>query len=217
VGITTTDFDLGCDAAEATQNCQSSASFDEVQSHYIPPTVAHDGGNGSQGRLFEWAGRRWFETTSDDDPAQLEAWFTAAATAAGEEGCSFEMPVAAAGWAFDPANDEANAGFLRDDNALLVVFFLTDEPDKSFESKDAYVDKILQAKAGCGGAPCVFASGLVPACTLDVNQKLWQFMGSFGTAEPPWGDINDAANYSALVGDALATAIAEACADIPVG
>ena len=73
------------------------ASFDEVQSHYIPPTDGNDGGNGSQGRLFEWAGQRWFETNSVADPAPLEAWFADAATAAGEDGCSFEMPVAGAG------------------------------------------------------------------------------------------------------------------------
>jgi len=216
VGITTTEFDAGCEAAEATGNCQSTASLAEVQSHYIPPTDGNDGGNGSQGRLFQWSGQFFFETTTDDDPAALSTWFSGAATAAGENGCSFEMPVAAAGWAADPANDATNAGFIRDEGALLVVFFLTDEPDKSPESKDVYGDMILAAKQNCGGADCVFMSGLIPPCVLDVNQKLWQFLTLFD-AEPPWGDIVDTASYDEVVGATLAGAVAEACANIPVG
>jgi hypothetical protein len=186
-----------------------------VQTHYLPPTESDNGGNGSQGRLFDWAGQRYFSTSTDDDPAALEAWFGDAAVAAGEEGCSFEMPVAAAGFATHPANAATNEGFVRDEGALLVVFFLTDEPDKSLESKDVYRQMVLDAKAECGGDACIFMSGLIPACTLDVNQKLWQFMGAFGN-EPPWRDILDTANYSQLIGEALAGAVAQACADVPV-
>ncbi len=216
VGITTTDFDTQCGDAEATANCQTSASFEDVQMHYNPPTAGNDGGNGSQGRLFEYAGQRYFEAESTDDPAPLTDWFSAAATAAGELGCSFEMPVAAAGFATDPANDETNAGFLRDEGALLVIFFLTDEPDKSPESETVYADMILEAKAGCGGADCVFVGGLVPSCIVDVNQKLWQFMEVFREG-PPFADIADVPNYGTFVGTTLAAAVAEACANIPVG
>lgn len=216
VAITTTDFDVGCDAAESTSNCQSTATLDEVESHYIPPTAGHDGGNGTQGRLFSWSGQRWFETTTDSNPAELVTWFSGAATAAGEDGCSFEMPVAAAGWATDPANATTNDGFLRDEGGLFVVFFLTDEPDKSPESRSVYGQMVLDAKAGCGGRKCVFVSGLIPACTIDINQKLWQFMELFGDEPPPWGDIVETSGYSELFGDALATAVAQACADIPV-
>lgn len=216
VGLTTTDFDAGCDAAEATQNCQSTASLADVQAHYLRPDETNDGGNGTQGRLFEFSGQRYFETSSNDDPAALSTWFSQAAVAAGEEGCSFEMPVAAAGFATHPANAEANAGFLRDESALLVVFFLTDEPDKSVESKDVYRDMILDAKATCGGEACVFVSGLIPTCTLDVNQKLWQFMNQFSDEPPIWGDIELTAEYATVFGDALAGAIAEACANVPI-
>lgn len=217
VGLTTTDFDSGCDAAEATQNCQTNATVDEVTAHYRRPDEDPDGGNGTQGRLFEFAGQRYFETTSDDDPAELSAWFADAAVAAGEEGCSFEMPVAAASFATHPANAEANAGFLRDERALLIVFFLTDEPDKSPESaNNVYVPMVLDAKESCGGADCVFVSGLVPSCITDVNQKLWQYMNAFDEEEPGWGDIEQTAEYSAVFGDALAGAIAEACANIPI-
>ncbi|MBK8238230.1 MAG: hypothetical protein IPK74_22090 [Deltaproteobacteria bacterium] len=216
VAVTTTDFDNQCSAAEATANCQTSSSLADVQSHYQPPTSGDDGGNGTQGRLFEWAGKRWFEASSSDDPAALSQWFSGAATAAGEAGCSFEMPVAAAGFATHPANDDTNAGFLRDEDALLVIFFLTDEPDKSPESKDVYAGMIRDAKQGCGGDACVFVAGLVPGCIAGVNQKLWQFMGLFG-AEPSWSDITDVAHYDDLVGSVLADAVAQACANIPVG
>lgn len=216
VGITTTDFDAGCNAPESTANCQTTATVAEVESHYKRPTDEHDGGNGTQGRLFQWSGRRWFEATTDDDPAELVSWFSNAATAAGEDGCSFEMPVAAAGWATHPANAETNAGFLRDAGGLLVVFFLTDEPDKSPQSKDVYGQMVLDAKATCGGARCVFATGLVPACTLDVNQKLWQFMKLWDDEPPPWGNIVQTQSYTQHFGDSLALALAQACAEVPI-
>jgi hypothetical protein len=214
VGITTTDFDAGCDAQEATQNCQSTASLAEVESHYIRPDVMNDGGNGTQGRLFRFADRYYFETNSDEDPAALSQWFTQAAVAAGEEGCSFEMPVAAAGFATHLANAVTNDGFLRDEGALLVIFFLTDEPDKSVETDEAYRDMILEAKEGCGGDECVYVGGLVPPCIEGVNQKLWQFMNQFPAA-PIYGDIENTQQYAAVFGEALAGAIAEACANVP--
>ncbi|MEM9460273.1 MAG: hypothetical protein AAGF11_39225 [Myxococcota bacterium] len=221
VGLTTTDFNPGCDAIEGTMNCQTDATVAEVESQYVPPDVMNAMGNGAQGKLFEYAGTRYFETTSDDDPAPLTDWFSEAAVAAGEEGCSFEMPVAAAGYATHPANAAENGGFLRDESALLVVFFLTDEPDKSPESKDIYRDMVFEAKTACAGADgrpedCVYISGLIPACTLDVNQKLWQFMNQFDDDEPPWGDIEGTGDYAMVFGDALATAIAEACANVPI-
>jgi hypothetical protein len=216
VGITTTDFDNGCNAPESSVGCQSTASVAEVEGHYKQPSDEHDGGNGTQGRLFRWANRHWFEATTDDDPTELVTWFSNAATAAGEDGCSFEMPVAAAGWATHPANAETNAGFLRDAGGLLVIFFLTDEPDKSLQSREVYRQMVLDAKADCGGARCVFASGLIPACTLDVNQKLWQFMKLWSDEEPPWGNIVHTQSYAELFGEALVLGVAQACADVPI-
>lgn len=216
VGVTTTDFDYNCDAPEITGNCQTTASFDEVNAHYITPDVTNNGGNGSQGRLFEWAGQYYFEADAGDDPAALTEWFSGAAVAAGEQGCSFEMPVAAAAWATDPANDATNAGFIRDAGALLVVFFLTDEPDKSPEAESVYGDQVLAAKEACGGAQCVFVSGLIPDCIEGANQKLWQFMTLFDEGDgPPWGDVAQTSLYSDLFGSFLADSIAEACFVIP--
>lgn len=216
VGLTTTEFDAGCDEPEATENCQSTASVAAIGEHYVKPTQAHDGGNGSQGRLFAWAGQRYFATSTADDPVPLVEWFSQAAVAAGEDGCSFEMPVAAAAWATSPVNASTNAGFLRDEGGLLVVFFLTDEPDKSPESKMIYRDMLVEAKAACGGETCVFASGIIPSCTRDINQKLWQFLELWSAEPPPWGDITDTGNYGAYFGQALADAVAQACARIPV-
>jgi len=220
VGLTTTDFDPGCDAIEGTMNCQTDATVAEVQEHYVRPDEMNLMGNGAQGKLFEYGGMRYFETNSNADPAALTSWFSDAAVAAGEEGCSFEMPIAAAGFATHPANFE-NAGFLRDESALLVIFFLTDEPDKSLESRTVYADMIRQAKSQCGGAggspeDCVFVSGLIPECTLGVNQKLWQFMNIFDDEPPTWGDIEATHEYANVFGGALAGAIAEACANVPI-
>jgi hypothetical protein len=217
VGITTTEFDTGCEDAEATGNCQSTASLAEVEAHYIVPSDMNDGGNGAQGRLFQYSGQYYFDATTDDDPSALSTWFSGAATAAGENGCSFEMPVAAAGWATHLANAVTNDGFIRDEGGLLVIFFLTDEPDKSPEATSAYEQMVLDAKAECGGAACVFVSGLIPPCVTDINQKLWQFMSLWSEEDPQWGDIVDTANYDDVVGEVLASAVAEACANIPVG
>lgn len=217
VGITTTDFDAGCSASEATVNCQSTATIDEVQAHYQRPDTGFDDGNGTQGRLFDYAGQTYFETTSDADPAALATWFGEAAIASGEDGCSFEMPVAAAGFAAHPANAATNEGFIRDAGALLVVFFLTDEPDKSPESKDVYSQMLTDAKAECGGAECIFVSGLVPACAPEINQKLWQFMTALSDeSDIGWGDIEATSDYSAVFGASLADAIAEQCASIAI-
>jgi hypothetical protein len=216
VGITTTDFDANCSDAEATQGCQSTATLEEVQAHYRTPDTDNDGGNGTQGRLFRYADLPYFQISSDDDPAPLVDWFSEAAVAAGEDGCSFEMPVAAAGWMASPANAEANAGFLRDELALLVVFVLTDEPDKSVESTAVYKQMILDGKPTCGGEACIFTSALFPSCVPEVNQKLWQFLVLFGNEAPPWGDISMTSDYSDVFGTALADAIAQACLEIPI-
>ena len=132
IGITTTDFYCGpdgCSCSEFVFNCESQASAGAISDHYITPDVENTGTNGGQGRLFESGGMTYFATTTDSDPAPLKAWFTAAATAAGEDGCSFEMSSAGAAYAAHPANAAANSGFFRDAGAVLMVFVLTDEPE----------------------------------------------------------------------------------------
>jgi len=209
VGITTTEFDTGCDAGESTEMCQTHASFEEVEAHYIRPDVMNDGGNGSQGRLFEYASLTYYTTDSEADPTGLAEWLLLAMQSTGLVGCSFEMPVAAAGFSAHPANAAANAGFLRPD-ATLLVFLLTDEPDKSLETDESYRDMLIDAKPGCGEA-CIFIGAIVPSCIEDVNQKLWQFMNQFPAA-PIWGDIEDVNGYANVLDEAFMTALANACA-----
>lgn len=216
VGITTTDFDNQCADAESTAGCQSSAALEDIESHYRTPDADPDGGNGTQGKLFQYAGQTYFEINADDDPAPLVEWFQEAAISAGEDGCSFEMPVAAAGWAADPANATTNEGFLRNERALLVMFFLTDEPDKSVGSVAGFRQQIYDAKPTCGGEACVFVSGLIPGCAPGINQKIWQFMTAFGDDDPPWADIEMTNDYSEVFGVALAEAIADACFAVPI-
>jgi hypothetical protein len=220
VGITSTDFAGGCTTPEATALCQSTASAADIIGHYNQPTNATGNGvPGSQGRLYFFDSRPYFEANTDDPPDALKTWFTGAATSAGESGCSFEMPVAAASWAASAINTGptgTNAGFFRDEGSLLVVFFLTDEPDKSPEGLDTHKQRLLDIKQECGGESCIFMAGLIPPCILDVNQKLWQFMDGWGHPEPaPWADILQVNMYGQLVGQALADLLADKCAEIP--
>jgi hypothetical protein len=213
VGMTTTSFYTGS-CSEFEFNCESQASQSEIDEHYITPDQGSTGTNGEQGRLFEWDGRTFYEAIVGEDPADFKNWFSQAAVAAGETGCSFEMMSAAAGYAFHPANATANEGFLRDEGAVLVVVILTDEPDKSPEGPQAYYDMIMQAKAGCGGDNCVIVTGLVDTCIIDVNNELWQFFNLFGGFQPN-GDLEDPTQYADVIGSALAQVIGETCETIP--
>jgi hypothetical protein len=213
VGMTTTSFyDGSC--SEAVFNCVSTASAAQIDAHYIPPTEGNTGVNGEQGRLFEWNGQRYFEAIVGEDSSDLEQWFSQAAVAAGETGCSFEMMSAAAGYAFHPANAAFNDGFLRDEGAVLVIIVLTDEPDKSPEGAATYHQMVVDAKSGCGGADCVVITGIYDQCIEGVNNTLWQFFNLFPnfTAD---GDIDAPADYANVVGAALAQVIGETCEQIP--
>jgi hypothetical protein len=217
VGITTTDFYCepgGCSCSEFVFNCESTASNGAISDHYITPDVSNTGTNGGQGRLFDQDGMTYFATTTDSDPAELKQWFTAAATAAGEDGCSFEMSSAGAAYAAHPANAAANTGFFRDAGAVLMVFVLTDEPDKSPESIDVYHDMLAAAKAECGGDECILTAGLLDPCVEANDQTVWQFLNTFGEA-PTWGSIDDTASYADVVGTALAQIVGETCMQIP--
>lgn len=227
VGITTTDFYCkGQGEACCPDNCpvgntqcqigSTPEEVDAIEKAYIPPTAGNIQTNGAQGRLFVHEGLSYFAINTDDDPAPLKAWFTGAATAAGEQGSSIEMPVAAAGWATSPVNAAHNAGFFRDEDAILLIFFLTNDPDASPEVLQTYTAMVRDAKQACGGDACILTAGLIKKCVPAENQKLWQFMKAFGD-DPIWGDIDNTAGYVDVVGTALANTITEACINIPVG
>jgi hypothetical protein len=213
VGITTTSFYTGS-CSESVSNCVSTATPQQINDHYLKPTAGTTGTNGEQGRLFQYMGKKYFAAnTSDTDRAPLKQWFSAAAVEAGESGCSFEMASAAAGYAAHPSNAASNAGFIRDLNGVLVIIFLSDEPDKSPEGTAAYHAMLTTAKQGCGGDACIIAAGIINPCTMTVNNVIWQTLNAFG--EPPIiGDIDDTANYSKVVGDALAAVVKQTCESI---
>jgi hypothetical protein len=213
VGMTTTSFFDG-NCFESVFNCVTTASPADVMNHYITPDMGNTGVNGEQGRLFEWDGQRYFEALVGEDNGDLKLWFSQAAVAAGETGCSFEMMSAAAGYAFHPANAAFNDGFLRDEGAVLVIIVLTDEPDKSPEGAAVYHQMIVDAKAGCGGDDCVVITGIYDQCIEGVNNALWQFFNLFPTFTPD-GDIDQPADYANVVGAALAQVIGETCEQIP--
>jgi len=224
VGLTTTDFtcaqvgDACCPDACPIGNtlCQIGSSPEEIealQSFYHPPTDGDNGVNGGQGRLFEFEGQRYFSGNTSDDPGPLKQWFTGAAIAAGEQGSSLEMPVAAAGFAATDLNP-GNAGFIRNTDAILLIVFLTNDPDASLGSVASYRDMVLAAKQNC--PECVLTAGLLKPCVPAENQRLWQFMRSFGD-EPIWADIEKKTDYASVVGKTLATTLTDACINIPIG
>ena len=247
VGVTTTSFsddigrscDLGC--LWYGNDCGTAAEFGCGRQECYADASAT--GNGTRGRLFSWDGRSYFETnTANDEREALEQWFTGAATAVGEMGNNYEFSAAAASWAVGPPAADTNVGFLRDEGAVLFIFFLTDQWDESIDSLASYVSTVEQAKAGCNQSleegSCVVASGLLNPCTVpdafgggasagfgDWDQggygpddlpgdMLWQFMASF-TPQPVWGSILEPANYAAVIGDALAEVIVQTCENIP--
>jgi hypothetical protein len=224
VGITTTSFSVTASAcSETTANCGSSGSEADILAAYDLPGSLDNGENGGQGRLFEHEGKRYFQINSDDDPAALKAWFTSAAVAAGEDGCSFEMPAASAGWALAPENESTNTGFLRDEGAALMIFVVTDEPDKSPGLVDEHVQRVLAAKTMCGGADCIVAGGLMPEQCYEheADMSLYEFMNAFGE-EPVIGFLplftlpgSPPPDYSGVLGAGLAQVLTEACAGIP--
>lgn len=221
VGITTSSFAQGGSHSEI--NCEPAETIDVMLQHYIKPDQGMVDGNGFQGRLVEHDGKRFFaaDTSNPAHRDELKAWFSTAA-AVGSSGGSFEYNAAAAAHVFHDANANFNAGFLRDEGAVLVLFILSDEADQSFHVDDPehLHDLVVDAKAGCGGDDCIVTGGLLSAwCQYDQNAS-YQFLSSFGE-EPVWGEIGSPLpfdpppDYTAVVGDALAQVIGEVCETIP--
>ncbi len=194
--------------------------------YYQTPDVDPSGVNGAQGRLFHVPdGPAYFEISTDASAAELaelDAWFVQAA-AVGIEGSSEEMPLGAAGWAFDPANAPTNDGFVRDQGAALVLFFVTDESDQTPIDGVAQglVDRIAAAKSGCGGLDCVAAGGTVRESCLPEDA-----MGTFFAALDParvhtapleYDSETTAEPFVDALRDNLTPIIVDLCESIPEG
>jgi hypothetical protein len=116
---------------------------------------------------------------------------------------------------------------LRDEGAVLVVFFMTDEPDQTptmiggQTGGQVILDMVADAKAGCGGLECVIGGGfLLPSACQD--QPLDDFLAGLPeaaqVAELPDEDLppaQAAAEMNALLADTLAEVIATKCDEIP--
>lgn len=213
VGITTTSFSTDrCE--ESTSACVTESRGEQPGGCYEIPPDDGNGPNGYQGRLFSHEGLSWFAAnTADPDSGPLQRWFVGAATEAGENGSNIEVPSAAASYAFDPLNQGSNSGFLRDDDTVLLLFFLTDEPDKSPEELEVYIERVVAAKSACGGATCVRTAGLIHPCIQSVDNVLWRFMNGFEGA-PTVGNIRDVDSYIETVGAALANELGRACGEV---
>ncbi len=190
---------------------------------FFPPTDGNNGINGQQGRLFEYDGMTYFSIETGMDPMPLEQWFEGALTGsiAGDQHSNTETVVAGAAYPFHPANDAANAGFLRED-AVLVLFLLSDSPDLTPPAvpTDDFIQMVLDAKADCGGEVCVVTSGAIAGACYDqpgnTNTRLFDFMNGFGKPPASWISLEFGMmpNFGNVLGDALADAIATTCDEI---
>jgi hypothetical protein len=239
VGVTSTEMGYSSMGSTTISNGACSFIGDGNQpntSFYVTPEDSDSGRNGAQGRLYAPNGEEpFFEfTTGGADLPALEAWFSAAATI-GEGGSNIEMSAAPVGWVGDPANAATNGGFIRDEGAVLVVFFMQDEPDQTPMTIDGQpggqfvLDRIAAAKAGCGGLDCVIAGGFLNAnaCNADGNLPLDDFLAGVGSpvvqALPDENLAEDnpaaaAAEMNQLLSDTLTDIIAQTCDEVgPVG
>jgi len=238
VGVTSTEMGYSSMGSTSINNGACTFVGDGNQPNsafYVTPDEQDSGRNGAQGRLYApGGGPPFFEFTTDGGAAQLadlEAWFSAAATI-GEGGSNIEMSAAPVGWVADPANDATNGGFIRDKGAVLVVFFVQDEPDQTPMTIDGQpggqfvLDRIAAAKAQCGGTDCIVAGGFLNAnaCNADGNLPLDDFLAGVGEspvvqALPDENTAEDnpaaaAAEMNQLLSETLAGVIAQTCDEI---
>ena len=110
---------------------------------------------------------------------------------------------------------------------MLVVFFMTDEPDQTpvmigNQTGGQFVlDQVAAAKAGCGGLDCVIGGGFLEASACE-DQPLDEFLAALPEAAqvaPRPGDSlppqQAADEMNQLLANTLADAIAAKCDEIP--
>jgi hypothetical protein len=213
---------MGHSNSGSTSNCTATGDNGQPQeAFYITPDQQNTGTNGAQGRLYEADGRYFYDIDTDAPPAEIDGlkqWFAEAAHI-GDSGSQIEMSAAPAGWAFHSANDATNAGFVRDEGSVLVLFWVQDEPDQtpSTETQNL-IDMIAASKSGCGGMDCTVGGGAVnTGCLPEV--PLGTMLDSLG-ADAVIDTLPDCDNvtpdyFKALLTDTLAEVIAMKCQEIP--
>jgi hypothetical protein len=239
VGVTSTE--MGYSSAGNTSINNGVCSFEgdipgsDETDYYITAEMENSGRNGAQGRLYDPGdGTYYYEIDTDAGAAEIagmEAWFSSAASI-GEGGSNIEMLTAPVGWAADPINDATNAGFIRDEGAVMVVFFMQDEPDQTpvmlegMDGGQAILNRLVQAKAGCGGLDCIVAGGFLDqeVCggTRPINSFLGAMTNNTVTQLLPgqgWGQEGSpqemADQMNELLSDTLVEVIAATCDQIP--
>jgi hypothetical protein len=242
VGVTSTE--MGYSSMGQTNSFNGACTFlgdgdQPNDAFYVTAADSDSGRNGAQGRLYEpAAGGAYYDYDVGTGGAALQGfkdWFGSAATI-GEGGSNIEMSAAPVGWFADPANAGTNAGFLRDEGSVLVVFFLQDEPDQTPTTIDGMsggqfvLSQVAAAKTGCGGLDCVITGGFMAtgACAADGDLPLDEFIAGVGqppvVAQLPDENLAEdfpaqaAAEMNALLSETLADVIAQTCDEIaPVG
>lgn len=238
VGVTSTEMGYSSSGSTSIQNGTCTFTGEGGQpndAYYITPDVTDTGRNGAQGRLFDpGGGETYFEYVTGTGGAELtalESWFSGAANV-GTGGSNIEMSAAPAGWVADASNDATNAGFIRDEGAVLVVFFMQDEPDQTPFMIDgqlgglAMLDKLIAAKVACGGTDCMVAGGFLnaQACSAMGNLPLDDLLENVGETPvvQPLPDENLAEDNPQAAADemnlvlsgTLAEVIAQTCDEI---
>jgi hypothetical protein len=232
VGVTSTT--MGYSSSGATMNCVATGDGGLPQeAFYETPDQTDNGINGAQGRLYVPAGEPAYfaaDTDNAEEMSALKDWFTKA-VAVGTGGSQIEMATAPVGWVADPANDEVNAGFIRDEETILVVFFMQDESDQTpltIEGQpggEYLLDRIAAAKPICGGADCIVGGGLVNQFCYD-QTPISDFLGGLD-GDPVVGELPDdqlaednpaaaAAEMNQFLSETLALVIGQACEDLPI-
>jgi len=234
VGVTSTE--MGYSSMGSTSITNGSCSFigDGDQTNdafYVTPDASDSGRNGAQGRLYDPGdGVTYYAFDTDDvDLSGVEQWFAGAANI-GTGGSNIEMSTAPVAWVADAANAATNDGFIRDEGAVLVVFFMQDEPDQTPGTIDGQsggafaLERVAAAKAGCGGTDCVIAGGFLAsnACSADGDLPLDEFLGGVGSApivaQLPFiapDPATTAAEMNETLSTTLTEIIASTCDEIP--
>ncbi len=232
VGVTSTT--MGYSSSGATINCIATGDDNQPQdAFYETPDMVNNGINGAQGRLYDpGGGVHYYDIDTDAGPAELQGlkdWFADAAKV-GTGGSQIEMTTAPVGWVADPANSATNEGFIRDEGAVLVLFFMQDEADQTpyvIEGQsggDHIRQRIALAKAGCGGTDCIIGGGFLNQFCYD-QAPISDLLENLG-APPEVTELPDdnlaedfpeqaAEEMNQLLRDTLTGVIAQKCDEIP--
>ena len=221
VGVTSTEMGYSNEGGyvEANPCLGTGVGGAPAANWYQTPDVDPTATNGAQGRLYQAGGMPYFDIDVGAPANEVQAlkdWFAQAAHI-GEGGSNVEMPSAAAAWAMDTTANPGNVGFVRDEGAVLVLFFVQDEPDQTpIDQSAVLLDKIVNAKQLCGGWDCVVAGGLINQfCvpTTTIGDMFAAMPDPPVTAQMPMAGVTPQ-DFEMVLADTLAQVIVDKCGEI---